>query len=115
MIIDMIASTFIPLGRSQNIRKQIVAPIKPRRQVRWARLLKNLSVAHPARRVPMIPPTISDEATTVEATWMLSPLSWVRKVAPQSRMVNLMTYTQKFATARIQMTGFLNTIFFTSF
>ena len=79
----------ISLGVSQKRMKQAVALARPMRQVLWALLPKNLSVAQPARSVPTMPST-SVMPTTVEAVWMLRPLSWVRNVAPQSRMVKRM-------------------------
>ena len=51
----------------------------------------------------------SDDATMFAEMAMSNPLNWVRKDVPHSRMVNLITYIQKFERARIQMIGFLKT------
>ena len=51
----------------------------------------------------------SDEATMLAEMAMSNPLNCVRNEVPHSRMVNLITYIQKFERARIQMIGFLKT------
>ena len=53
---------------------------------------------------------ISIAPTTLAANVISIPLTWVRIVEPQSRIVNLMMYTKKSAIEIIQMTGFFRTI-----
>ena len=64
-MMQKIAQVFAPDGIRQKT-EAIVAP-RPSKLVRCARLLKSLSVAHPASRVPMMPPTISEAATVFPA------------------------------------------------
>jgi hypothetical protein len=75
----------------QKMKKDSVARIMQKKHVLCALLLNILSVSHPASSMPMVPPIISVVASNEPAEAIWSPLVSVRKDAPQSRIVSLIT------------------------